>query len=574
MSYLKQPVAVRGEPARRHRALVVALIVMAATVVTTAAPALPSARAATDAPATAAARTTTAATAVTAPWSLAAGETLTSPSGNYVLAMQGDGNLVEHLATSGAGIVLWSAKTYGHAGAHADLGADGRLRVVAADATTLWQDPGAAAAAAAQPGRLQLRDDGRVVATTASGSVLWSNLSFGSTLAGGSGVLGPGQTLDSPLAAKGSPSYYELAMQADGNLVEYVVGTSLGRPALWSSRTSNHPGAYARLTADGHLQVFSPSGSALYTSANPSSPADQRPARMTMPDDSRLVIQTSKGFPLWSPISFGQSLRSGATLYPGQWFSSSDGAFTAGMSTNGALFVWDAAGRQVWAMSTHRWRGATATMQGDGNLVVRDATGKAEWASRTSSAGAGAKFSANDSLDLYRGATVVGTIYRGLRDTIVALAMPWIGYTVQNYCNTFSAYWGDGVPCPGGRSEAWCADFVAWVWAKSGVKGMQYPQNPNGFPISWRNWAAANGRWHPAGSGYRVRAGDAVVYGLDVPGRLGHVAIATGGLTNGYPDTINGDFGGFTTRVEFVAGLRISDHDDPRTVIAGYVTPS
>jgi hypothetical protein len=64
----------------------------------------------------------------------------------------------------------------------------------------------------------------------------------------------------------------------------------------------------------------------------------------------------------------------------------------------------------------------------------------------------------------------------------------------------------------------------------------------NGGAISFYNWAAFNGTWHPAGSGYTPQPGDVVVYAQD-DSYAQHAAIVTS-YTPGDagPNVVNGDW--------------------------------
>ena len=53
-------------------------------------------------------------------------------------------------------------------------------------------------------------------------------------------------------------------MQTDGNLVTYTGTPSAPKGAVWSSGTYSNPGAYLAVTDDGHVQVVSTSGAAIW----------------------------------------------------------------------------------------------------------------------------------------------------------------------------------------------------------------------------------------------------------------------------------------------------------------------
>lgn len=84
---------------------------------------------------------------------------------------------------------------------------------------------------------------------------------------------------------------YKIAMQADGNLVEY---DSAGR-ALWASRTSRNPGAYVAMQADGNLVVYL-GGRALWNTRT----SGRGPSYAVIQGDANFVIRTNIGTATWS----------------------------------------------------------------------------------------------------------------------------------------------------------------------------------------------------------------------------------------------------------------------------------
>jgi hypothetical protein len=137
-----------------------------------------------------------------------------------------------------------------------------------------------------------------------------------------------------------------------------------------------------------------------------------------------------------------------------------------------------------------------------------------------------------------------------LRLRIIQVAQAQVSYQdnpVGTFCNYYTAYWGAGTPCGNGNnSEAWCADFAAWVWLAAGVP-VPYGSGAgdlNGAAASFYRWAAINGTWHPAGSGYVPQWGDIAVYGLNSSGTFAdHVAVVTNFEPNSQgPDVVNGDW--------------------------------
>ena len=171
-----------------------------------------------------------------------------------------------------------------------------------------------------------------------------------------------------------------------------------------------------------------------------------------------------------------------------------------------------------------------------------------------------------------------------LPQRIVAIAKSQVGYGTypsSSYCNKFSAYWNAGPQdCPNGeRAEQWCADFAAWTWQRAGVRFI-YGYDPgqiNGAAVSFYRWGVANGKWHPATSGYVAAPGDVAVYGLSLgpdPSAV-HVAIVIGDASGKRgPDVVNGD-GDRTgpSVVEIGTGQVQADTGTGDSALAGYVSP-
>ena len=170
---------------------------------------------------------------------LRSGTVVESPSGQYRLFMQADGDLVLQVR---GGPVLWSSGTSGSPGAFAMMRRDGQLVVDSAKGRAIWETgtighPGAA---------LAVQSDAELVIYGPSGPLWWSG-STNSELRPRED-LGPGWQLVSPGGT------CRLVMKRNGDLVFYAAN---GR-RLWSSGTLGSPGAFAAMQADGNLVVYSP----------------------------------------------------------------------------------------------------------------------------------------------------------------------------------------------------------------------------------------------------------------------------------------------------------------------------
>ncbi len=74
----------------------------------------------------------------------------------------------------------------------------------------------------------------------------------------GNDVALPGRLLTAGQELYSSNVQYLLAMQGDGNLVEYGPGSQV----IWASGTNGNPGAFAAMQGDGNLVVYSSTGKA------------------------------------------------------------------------------------------------------------------------------------------------------------------------------------------------------------------------------------------------------------------------------------------------------------------------
>jgi hypothetical protein len=161
-----------------------------------------------------------------------------------------------------------------------------------------------------------------------------------------------------------------LAMQSDGNLVEYSNTGS----ALWSSGTSGNPGASLVLQPDGNMVIYSTTGQPLWASGTANAP------------DYYSV-------PFYS--------FTGGTLLPGQSMNTPKGNYHLELQRDGNLVLYNV-GQPLWATGTAGMAIANLSMQPDGNLVLYSNSGKAVWSSGTfGSYNAGLALQADGNLVLY-----------------------------------------------------------------------------------------------------------------------------------------------------------------------------
>ncbi|WP_369366089.1 hypothetical protein AB5L52_23975 [Streptomyces sp. CG4] len=193
--------------------------------------------------------------------------------------------------------------------------------------------------------------------------------------------LQPGRKLTS--GQRLSSANITLSMGSDGNLVAYLKtnGTSGSGPAIWSTGTSGHSGAYAYMQSDGNLVVYSSTGTALWSSHT----SGHSGAYFLVQDDGNLVVYSSTGSALWSDGTYMRSatIGSGQKLYGGWWAQAKYTRLVVQPDGNVVLYR-KRDGKALWSTGTYGHSGAYAYMQGDGNLVVYPSSGSALWSTHTS----------------------------------------------------------------------------------------------------------------------------------------------------------------------------------------------
>ncbi|OKI99998.1 hypothetical protein AMK19_30015 [Kitasatospora sp. CB01950] len=238
---------------------------------------------------------------------LTAGQTM--KSGDSVLVMQGDGNLVMYLESS-TGVrvktALWSTGTYGNPGAYAYMQPDGNLVVykqggtAQSDAlwsTGTWNSPG---------GYLVLYRGAMTLWPGPSGGKGWESRTGLAPAVGCCGT-NPESYLTSARNVEGGQWIQSntvwLVNQADGNLVLY---RKRDGAALWSSGTWNrgssmlvlsesqwNPALFLRDNAQRVTWSISVKGSS--------------DLRGVVQDDGNFVIYNSAGAALWSTGTWGKA---------------------------------------------------------------------------------------------------------------------------------------------------------------------------------------------------------------------------------------------------------------------------
>jgi hypothetical protein len=101
---------------------------------------------------------------------LHAGESLTSPNGRFILAMQPDGNLVEYQGPC-CSVVLWHTHTDHHPGARLEMQGVGNAVVYSPSNSPLWYSGTSGQAGS----HLDLQDDANLVIYSPTGPYVWAN---------------------------------------------------------------------------------------------------------------------------------------------------------------------------------------------------------------------------------------------------------------------------------------------------------------------------------------------------------------------------------------------------------------
>ena len=218
---------------------------------------------------------------------LKVGEHVNSCNGNFQLAMQTDGNLVEYQLKPYR--ALWSTNTQGRNGASALMQTDGNLVVYDNVNRALWQTGSAGRGGSA----LAVQDDGNLVVYSQGWVVGWTASSYPpvSVPCG----LNPGEAIHAGQSRTSCDGRFVLAMQTDGNLVVYQ-----GRRALWSTGTGGRGGQFAVMQADGNFALYGRTA-ALWFSGT----AGHAGSALSLQTDGNLVVYAPGMIPLFQTATGG-----------------------------------------------------------------------------------------------------------------------------------------------------------------------------------------------------------------------------------------------------------------------------
>ncbi|WP_157641178.1 CHAP domain-containing protein [Longispora albida] len=142
-----------------------------------------------------------------------------------------------------------------------------------------------------------------------------------------------------------------------------------------------------------------------------------------------------------------------------------------------------------------------------------------------------------------------------------ANAAPTLGEKIAAKAKTQVGVKETGNNCnPYGPCQAWCADFVRWVWKKSGAK----TSGTNSLAASFKSYGQANGTYR--GRTGTPKVGDAVMFDWNNDGKIDHVSIVVkvGSTTI---DTVGGNESGAVRHKTGSTAIKRSNPD-----IVGYTT--
>jgi hypothetical protein len=324
---------------------------------------------------------------------------------------------------------------------------------------------------------------------------------------------------------------YQLIMQNDGNLVEYMEGTP-----LWSSGTAGDAGDYLVLQSDGNLVIYSSTGIALWNAGTEGNVGDY----VALQDDSNLVIYSSAGSPLWADYAVSSKLVAGQTLSANEFLNA--GQYQLIMQGDGNLVEYSG-GAALWSSGTAGDVGDYLVLQSDGNLVIYPPTGSPLWNSGTEgSAGDSFDVQTDGNLVIYSSGGVAlwakGLLLNGTSGNSGGSSTNLNGYPYANAVDCSATYgiyswclngtWLD--PTYGGYAYRNCTDYVAWYLVTqegltvADVRGL-------GNAYQWKSNAAGKNY-----TGGEAQVGAVAWWGTEVGDGYGHVAIVTQVNSNGTVD--------------------------------------
>ncbi|MCX4976261.1 hypothetical protein [Streptomyces sp. NBC_00620] len=212
---------------------------------------------------------------------------LTSIDGRFVLALQGDGNLVAY----GPGYVpIWSSGTSGRSVDCLLAQADGNVVLYGKNGVgPIWATNTSSSGGAS----LKMQEDGNLVAYNSNAGAMWSTGTGQGTTGGsyiGSAQLTDNQWLRPGQYMRSADFRYTLFMQSDGNLVLWAPG----KRVIWSTGTGGRSGVEGLLQqGDANLVLYA--HGAIWSTGL----GGPGPHKLLLQNDGNLVVYGSNGG-IWS----------------------------------------------------------------------------------------------------------------------------------------------------------------------------------------------------------------------------------------------------------------------------------
>jgi hypothetical protein len=383
------------------------------------------------------------------------GDTRTSINQWYRLSMQSDGNLVLYAKN---GTVVWATNTENNIGARFVYG--GRPPNFRPDAPNFPAGAHTMLVGATMfPGqelvsingwyKAAMQGDGNFVLYAKNNTVRWATHTSGnpgarlvympSTIIGlpvapapdfpqvGGDTIHMGETLNPGDVRTSFNGWYQLRMQADGNLVIY----GKNEIALWSTNTAAHPGARFVYFPSGVFEILTTTNKVAWKGG-------EFQGTFKIQGDGNLVLTGTDGSVKWAsnvvsdseparpvippqppapdiPNGISDTIRMGTTLFPGHQIVSANGWFRLVVQDDGNCVLYSKDGTICWATHTAGERLArlvydnagyfrlyspsnavlwgvgpylgTVKLQDDGNLVLTDTSGNVRWHSGVPASG-------------------------------------------------------------------------------------------------------------------------------------------------------------------------------------------
>jgi hypothetical protein len=302
---------------------------------------------------------------------------LLSPSGNYQLILQQDGNLVVYNASHQP---IWTNHTDGRGSAYLIMQPDGNLVQYNTAGQSIWNSGTLGKGGTS----IALQDDGNLVMFNDAGTPVWS-IYTGVIIQPAPAILYANQSLVANQYLLSAGGKYQLIMQPDGNLVFYTAAHNL----VWQSNTYGKGGVRVTMQPDGNFVMYNSKNQAVWQSNTYGRGGDH----VIVQDDANFVIVSAANQPVWS-IQTGlitqpapSILYSNQSLGPNQYLLSPDGRYEFVLQSDGNMVLYNASHQAVWQSGTLGSGATQLIMQPDGNLVLYNSAHNLAWLSNTYGSG-------------------------------------------------------------------------------------------------------------------------------------------------------------------------------------------